>query len=440
MATNDLTFRLVSSSKGTNKLSHDGKLYIFHRGIFKKEWRCEIRTCKARVHSVDDWIVKMSGEHFHSKENGKEEVAIAKENLRKRARETHDNPHIAIGEETSSLSEAAKSLLPSQHALKLMYKRQRTAPPIPHSVEDLELNTSDIKTISDKYFLFYDSRPEPERIVMFATRENLDFLAMSSIWQADGTFETVPTLFTQLYTIHCLAGGPNPFANGHLLTCIYGLLPNKKATNHTKMWKVINEACPNSQPNFLFVDFEQAVINSFKSIWPLTQVKACFFHLSQVVFRKIQSLGLQQQYQNNPEFAVTMRMLPALAFAPPELVGWSFDHLVTIFPENAYPLCKYFEETYIGLMNLNGDRNPPLFPVDLWNIFHLVPRGLPRTTNLVEAWHRGYLTTCGCHHPTIWKFIKALKTEQANVELKHVRYICGEDPKKTKNPFRTKNR
>ena len=67
----------------------------------------------------------MSGEHLHSKENSKEEVAIAKENLRKRTRETHDNPHIAIGEETSSLSEAAKSLLPSQHAPKLMYKRQR---------------------------------------------------------------------------------------------------------------------------------------------------------------------------------------------------------------------------------------------------------------------------------------------------------------------------
>ena len=175
-----------------------------------------------------------------------------------------------------------------------MYKRQRTAPPIPHSVEDLELNASDIKTLSDKNFLFYDSGPELERIVMFATRENLDFLAMSSIWLADGTFKTVPTLFTQLYTIHCLAGGPNPFANGHLLPCIYALLPNKKATTYTKMWKVINEACPNSQPNFLFVDFEQAVINSFKSIWPLTQVKACFFHLSQAVFRKIQSLGLQQ--------------------------------------------------------------------------------------------------------------------------------------------------
>ncbi|KAI6659876.1 hypothetical protein LOD99_14216 [Oopsacas minuta] len=134
----------------------------------------------------------MSGEHFHSKENGKEEVAIAKENLRKRARETRDNPHLVIGEETSSLLEAANSPLPSQHALKLMYKRQRTGAPIPHSFEDLELNASDIKTLPDKNFLFYDSGPEPERIVMFAIRENLDFLAMPIIWLADGTFKTVP--------------------------------------------------------------------------------------------------------------------------------------------------------------------------------------------------------------------------------------------------------
>ena len=43
---------------------------------------------------------------------------------------------IAIGEETSSLSDAGKSLLPSQNALKLMYERQRFAPPIPQTVED----------------------------------------------------------------------------------------------------------------------------------------------------------------------------------------------------------------------------------------------------------------------------------------------------------------
>ena len=54
---------------------------IFHRGIVKKEWRCDIRECKARIHSIANLIVKRSGEHLHPKEIGKEEVSIVKENV-----------------------------------------------------------------------------------------------------------------------------------------------------------------------------------------------------------------------------------------------------------------------------------------------------------------------------------------------------------------------
>ena len=114
------SFTYVKSEKGTDKLSHDGYLYIFHRGTVKKEWRCDVRRCKARMHVVDDTIVKCTGEHCHAKEYGKEEVALVKEKLRKRGRETNDIPHVALGELTSSLSETAKSSLPTQNALKMM--------------------------------------------------------------------------------------------------------------------------------------------------------------------------------------------------------------------------------------------------------------------------------------------------------------------------------
>ena len=100
-----------------------------------------------------------------------------------------------------------------------------------------------------------------------------------------------------------------------------------------------------------------------------------------------------------------MRMLPALAFVLPELFSWSFQQLVMIFLENASPLCRYFVENCLGLLSLNEEGNPPLFSISLWNNFHLVPQGLPRSTNLLEAWDRGFLSTCACHHPTVWKFI-----------------------------------
>ena len=61
------------------------------------------------------------------------------------------------------------------------------------------------------------------------------------------------------------------------------------------------------------------------------------------------------------------------------------------------------------ILNLIGERNTPLFPIYLWNNFHLVPQGLLRSTNLDEAWHRGFQSTCGCHHHTIWKSIDCLK-------------------------------
>ncbi|KAI6648313.1 FLYWCH zinc finger domain protein [Oopsacas minuta] len=143
-ANSDTSFQIVKSSKGTNKLSHDRYLYIFHWGAIKKEWRCDVRGCKARIHSVDETIIKKSGEHSHPQEYGKGEVTVMKDLMRKRGRETNDNPHVVIGEMTSLLSE---SLLPNQHALKMMYKRQRIAPPNPVSLEELQLDAENIKTM-----------------------------------------------------------------------------------------------------------------------------------------------------------------------------------------------------------------------------------------------------------------------------------------------------
>ena len=72
---------------------------------------------------------------------------------------------------------------------------------------------------------------------------------------------------------------------------------------------------PDACPTHLIVDFEKAVINAFESHFPQTQVKGCFFHLTQNVWRKIQELGLKKIDQQDPSFALQIRMIPAFAFA-----------------------------------------------------------------------------------------------------------------------------
>ena len=78
----------------------------------------------------------------------------------------------------------------------------------------------------------------------------------------------------------------------------------------------------------------------------------------------------------------------------------------------------------------SGSYQQPLFSIQIWNYHFDVAYGLPRTTNAVEAWHRSFNATVGCHHPNLWKFISALKREQGLVEVKQAKYIAGDQPTK----------
>ena len=69
-----------------------------------------------------------------------------------------------------------------------------------------------------------------------------------------------------------------------------------------------------------------------------------------------------------------MRMLPALAFVPSDQVIDVFerfsDRVREIYGEEADQLLDYFEDTYIGTYRRNVPRAAPLFPIDMWNMFH----------------------------------------------------------------------
>ena len=115
----------------------------------------------------------------------------------------------------------------------------------------------------------------------------------------------------------------------------------------------------------------------------MTYIKACFFHLSQSVYRKVKELGLQNRYLNDTDFALICRMLPSLAYLPPQYVVTAFEQLKSQFPTEALPLYSYFENTYVGKKDQFGYCDLPLFPIPMWNNFNLVAYGLPTTTNAV---------------------------------------------------------
>ena len=125
---------------------------------------------------------------------------------------------------------------------------------------------------------------------------------------------------SKLYTIHaekCTT----------VIPCIYAQLTNKSQATYKKLFTKILEINPELNPFLIMVDFEKASINAFEEKF-LSVVSGSFFHLSQNIYRKIQSAGLTNQYIEDPNFALQIKMSPSLAFVPENKVIQSFTALM----------------------------------------------------------------------------------------------------------------
>lgn len=68
------------------------------------------------------------------------------------------------------------------------------------------------------------------------------------------------------------------------------------------------------------IDFETGLINALRQEFPGAQIRGCYFHFCQAIFRKVQALGLHVTYRENEEIRQQVRMLMAIAFLPDEMV------------------------------------------------------------------------------------------------------------------------
>ena len=389
------------------------------------------------IHTQGTEKVKRTNEHLHAPDEQAVSCCEVKVGMKRKARDSQDSSHHIVGECLQTVTEGAAAKLPKLDSLKRTIQRQRVrqqaAPVQPTSLEQLTLPEEYKQSSKGEQFLLYDSGPETQRILIFGTQRNLEMLQLSSVWLADGTFKTAPLLFTQVYVIHALRGGPDLMKDGHLLPSLFVLLPNKTEATYTRMWEQVQLLCPQADPAEMLMDFELAAINSFEHTWPGAVVKGCFFHLTQNLWRRVQAAGMQAEYSQDQELAIRIRLIPALAFAAPHEVPDLFNEVAAQLPTPAADgLMEYFERTYVGRILPGGTYQQPLFPVEMWNHHFDTAFGLPRTTNAVETWHRSFNATVGCHHPNILKFISALKREQGLVELRQAKYTAGSRPTKRK--------
>ena len=196
-------------------------------------------------------------------------------------------------------------------------------PPTPaHREEIPDLPQTYRTTTNGDPFLVYDGGVgDKQRIFIFASQDALQVSAESEHWYADGTFRVCPKMFSQLYTIH-------DQSDGRVFPNVFAFLPNKNEGTYNRLFEQLFQLTNNlgNDPIDVLVDFKRSAINAFQN--RNIEVQGCFCYLSANIWKHTQYLGLSQTYNQEEDFALHIRMLPALAFLPAGDFIKGFEELV----------------------------------------------------------------------------------------------------------------
>ena len=131
--------------------------------------------------------------------------------------------------------------------------------------------------LGENFKLFDSGLENPgNRIMIFGTEANLERFERHRLWHVDGTFKSAPGLFYQVFTIH-----GNVY--DETLPLVWGLLCDKEEATYKRVFEEIHRLRPGLNPERIMLDFETAIHNAVRSVWPAAVLRGCHFHHSQAL-------------------------------------------------------------------------------------------------------------------------------------------------------------
>ena len=407
--------KFISSQKGKRKLIY--KNYVFQKDNQRGNnsyWACDKKGSK----NCMAWIVLINNEF--STENLKEhnhlpdQLKIQTEEFKiKLKRTVQENPVNSLkniydsvfSNEVKRLKQNNYSDLEIGTILKpfksvqtiLNYEKHKYIPNQPENRRDISINGDYMLTKKNESFLLIDTNDE-ERIFVFCINNFFKIMCDTDTIFMDGTFNTVPKIYTQLYTLH-------GFFKDQMIPFIYILLPDKKLTTYLRIFRLLQDKALELglvfAPKTFQIDFETAVIRAINTIYPSSNIKGCLFHFSQAILRNISIKGLTE-YRNNDNLHKLVRRTSALPFLPIEKIWYVWDEIMELSDrtdEKVVKFLDYVTDTWIY---------QPLFEPTIWNHYRNYST---RTNNHLEGWHNSLNKKAGGSHKNFFEFINLLKDQ-----------------------------
>ena len=169
----------------------------------------------------------------------------------------------------------------------------------------------------------------------------------------DGTFRSAPHPYMQIFTIHA-------DVRSHVIQIASCLMLHKDTGSYRQVIQALKLAVRHVsghrwRPTTVVLDFELASINAFQTEFPNIEVKGCYFHFNQSLWKHVQSLGIVRAYRNDRRVKKLIKKIMALAFLPLAVLRINYQQmrnsnrtrrLVARYP-NLNDFMVYFENTYL---------------------------------------------------------------------------------------------
>ena len=396
----------MPSSRTGKSLIYRGFMYRLNsRSDTKQYFKCHL-GCKATAVVQDGYVISSRGQHegHHLGDTERIHRKMAITTIKKRCTESLVQPIPSIYKDhllSADVNTENSAFHPTFASVKTILQRERSKcrPVLPVSRMELNLPEEFTQTRQGEPFLIANDGEE-DRIMVFSTAAHLEVLCQSEIVLGDGTFKSSPQLFSQIYIIFGVHLGT-------VFPLVYALLPNKSESIYLRLLECIKTACLKISlvwnPKVFQTDFEMAMITAVRKALPFANTRGCLFHLAQSIWRYVQKVGLQVDYQRVPAIKKFVRRLASFALVPPWMLDEAWILVTDIAPadDRVTKLLDYFVDTYLS--------EDAFFKVHFWNHWHTTDR---RTNNDLEGYNFSMNNGLVPKHGNIFKVVRYLMDEE----------------------------
>lgn len=238
-------------------------------------------------------------------------------------------------------------------------------------------------------FFLYDEGIK-NKIIIFGTPLAKEHLTKFKMFYGDGTFKICPTPFYQLYTFHINISLDENSVN--FVPVLYILLANKTQAIYERLFTILKEQFM-IQIDQYKCDFELAVIQAVKKVYPNVKVTGCYFHYWKALVKMSKKLG----FENLKDGKHITQLYMQLPLLPPILIPEAILGIQEKANDSAEytAFSKYFSTQWMGIYTEN--------------VFACYRENF-RTNNPVEGWH-GRLKKRFPIKPPLYLFLELLIKE-----------------------------